>query len=586
MVFGLTLLSACAMEMGQAADASRPEPINEKITSPGGAYLAGLSAIKDGDMATASDLLLQGLALDPNNSELRAAAFKATLQAGRPEAVELARDNSGGVAQQLLLANVDAKAGHWAAAEGRYAGLVRQGPIQLLQPVLVAWAQFGDGRLEAAMSTLRPLAEQSRFRATYALHAAIIADLMNHDTEAERYYRIAQSNGAGINLQTARIIASYYVRSGRVAQAQELFSGFQDNIGNVAISLAGLYRDSAQRPVRNAKDGLAEAYLTLATALRSEIAAQAGGMPEHGKRGTNGGIVAATDMAMTLLELALDIRPDLTLAKVVFAEMLEDDHRPHAALAVLDHVSKDDPLLPMVQLRRAGLLASTGQQDAALKVLEALSTTFPDRAEPFSMRGDILRDQKRYPDAVQAYSAAIAHLGNETAQNWPLYYQRGIAYERARMWDKSEADLLHALQLAPEQPFILNYLAYSWTERGEKLDEARRMLERAVAARPDDAAIIDSFGWLLLRQGEVSGAVGLLQRAVEIEPADPTLNSHLGDAYWAAGRKLEAQFQWSRALSLDPESEDVAKLQAKLRQSQADMGSAPAKTQTVKATTP
>jgi Flp pilus assembly protein TadD len=253
---------------------------------------------------------------------------------------------------------------------------------------------------------------------------------------------------------------------------------------------------------------------------------------------------------------------------------------------MLAPVSDSDALLPMVQLRRAALLASIKEPSAALKILDSLNATFPDRPEPYSMRGDIEHDAKHYTASVNAYTAAIARLGHETQQNWTLFYQRGISQERAGDWPKAEADFQHALQLAPEQPFVLNYLAYSWTERGENLDKARQMIERAVALRPNDGAIIDSLGWLVLRQGDVPGAVKLLQRAVELEPADPTVNGHLGDAYWAAGRKLEAQFQWRRALTLEPDADDVVKLQTKLRKSEDALGNVAAVPVATKAATP
>jgi tetratricopeptide (TPR) repeat protein len=562
-LFGLSLLSACgAADFGQSADASRPDPIDMKVSSPMGAYLAGRAAVSDGDMPTAAGLFLQGLSLDPDNADLRSAAFTAALRAGRPEAVALARDLPGSVAAQLLLADVDAKAGHWAAAEGRFAGIVRQGPVQLLQPILVAWAQYGEGRTDAALATLKPLVDGDRFRGTYAIHAALIADLSGHNADAERDYHIAQTSSGGINLELARLLASWYVRTGHAAEAQQLFSSFQQNVGNVAIAVPGLYHDAAQRHVRNAIDGLAESYLALASAVRGQ-----------------GGEVG-DDMARALLQLALDLRPDLTLARELSAEMLDDGHHPHAALAMLSHVADSDPLLPMVQLRRASLFAEIHQPDAALQILDTLAVAFPDRAETYSMRGDILRDAKRFPEAVKAFSGAISRLGKEKPENWALYYERGIAYERLQDWPDSEKDFLHALELSSDQPFVLNYLGYSWTEQGRNLDKARRMIERAVALRPDDGAIIDSLGWVVLRQGDIAGAVRLLQRAVELVPADPTMNGHLGDAYWAAGRKLEAQFQWRRALTLNPEPEDVPKLQAKLLKSEAALGNLPAKTVT------
>ena len=139
------------------------------------------------------------------------------------------------------------------------------------------------------------------------------------------------------------------------------------------------------------------------------------------------------------------------------------------------------------------------------------------------------------------------------------------AAERARDWARAEADFLRALELFPDQPFVLNYLGYSWTEQGRNLPRARQMIERAAAAQPNDGAILDSLGWVQLRQGDVQGAVKQLERAIELDSNDPTITSHLGDAYWAAGRKLEAQFQWRRALTLKPDPDDIVKLEAKLR---------------------
>ena len=147
---------------------------------------------------------------------------------------------------------------------------------------------------------------------------------------------------------------------------------------------------------------------------------------------------------------------------------------------------------------------------------------------------------------------------------WLLYYSRGIAYDRSHQWPAAQADFEHALALAPDQPAVLNYLGYSWADADTHLAEARQMIDKAMQQRPNDGAIIDSLGWVLLREGDAKAAVSTLERAVELEPQDSTINGHLGDAYWAAGRKLEATYQWRRALTLNPEPGDVAKLEAKL----------------------
>jgi Flp pilus assembly protein TadD len=170
----------------------------------------------------------------------------------------------------------------------------------------------------------------------------------------------------------------------------------------------------------------------------------------------------------------------------------------------------------------------------------------------------------RYADATATFTRAIARVPQPGRSNWVLFYQRGTAYDRAHDWPRAEADFLHALALSPDQPYVLNYLGYAWAEQGRNLTRAREMIERAVVLRPNDGAIMDSLGWVLLLQGDREGAIRWLERAVELTPEDSTANGHLGDAYDAAGRRLEAQTQWRRALILNPEPQDAAKLQAKL----------------------
>ena len=100
--------------------------------------------------------------------------------------------------------------------------------------------------------------------------------------------------------------------------------------------------------------------------------------------------------------------------------------------------------------------------------------------------------------------------------------------------------------------------------RGEKLDEALKMIEQAVAAQPNNGAIIDSLGWALFKLGRFEEAVPVLERGSELEATDPIVNDHLGDALWVVGRKLEAQFQWQRALSFNPEDEEAARIRRKI----------------------
>jgi Flp pilus assembly protein TadD len=179
--------------------------------------------------------------------------------------------------------------------------------------------------------------------------------------------------------------------------------------------------------------------------------------------------------------------------------------------------------------------------------------------------GNLLRGRKQFAECADVYSKGLATMPAPDKSAWTLYYFRGICFERSKQWPKGEADLKKALELFPDQPHVLNYLGYSWVDKGMNLDEGMAMIKRAVEQRADDGYIVDSLGWAYFRIGKYEEAVKELDRAVELKPEDPTINDHLGDAYWKVGRTVEARFQWAHARDLGPEAEDLPAIEAKLK---------------------
>lgn len=534
-LIALTLLSACGASVPSQGEADQGGEI--------GNFLAGRFALAEGDPSTAANDLLKAAANDPTNQEVVLEAFIACLEAGRPEAVKLARQLPESQVAQLVLADVDAKAGRWQAAEQKFHALPRQGMTQLLQPLLVAWAQLGDGHVDSALSTLRPYVDNPRFRGLFALHAAMIADLGGRADEAASFFRIAEGDLGGPNLRLAQILASWQARGGQAAEAQRTLSSLTSVSPDLKIATPGLLASITSRPVAKPTDGIAEAYFTFGALLRGQD---------------------ANDFALVMLRLALDLRPNFAAARLVAADTLVSGKHPQAAMRMLSEVPATDPLSPVVQLRRAALLDRLGRSEEAMRDLERLSREFPDSPLPDEQRGDILRSKKRFAEAVVAYDKSIARITRPVASDWVVFYDRGVAEERSKQWPKADADFHKALELSPDQPFVLNYLGYSYADMGRHLQEARKMIQRAAERRPNDGAITDSLGWVMFREGDAKAAVRTLERAAELEPEDSTINEHLGDAYFAVGRKLEAQYQWRRALTLNPAPDDVAKIEAKL----------------------
>jgi tetratricopeptide (TPR) repeat protein len=553
LVLVLSLLSASAASNLMAAKA-HANSLFRHPTGLYGAYLAGRFAERQNDLSYAALELLDAIRSDPADVELRKQAFLACVLDGRPEAVGLATQLPNDPAARLFLADQDAAAGRWDEAEQLFRALPHEAMTQLVQPLLIAWSQQGGGHTDAALATLRPLLEGEHFRGVYALHSALIADLAGRDADAARLYRVAQTEYGGVNVRLAQILASWQARQGDEAQARQTIGTVAQAGPTLGIVLPALVAQMAARPVMSAADGIAEAYLALAGSLRQQ---------------------ESPAFTLYLLRLALDLRPSFTAARLLMADALEGAQHPNKALEALRPIAENDPLYTLIELRRATLQQELGNRDEAVRLLERLAKDNPQSPEPLVQIGDTLRAGGRFTEAVNAYDRAIDRIGQPSRADWSLFYARAIALDRAHQWDKAQADLERALQLSPDEPYVLNYLGYSWAEQGRNLDQAKQMVDKAAELRPNDGAILDSLGWILMRQGNAAEAIRWLERAVEIESEDATINGHLGDAYWAAGRKLQAQFQWRRALNLNPEPDDAAKLQAKLHEAAAGNAARP-----------
>ena len=548
------LLSACAAGGGGGAgtggvSGERRGPRltgAPPISGAFGAYLSGRFAASEADTTTAADRLLAALRADPDQPELLNQAFRAALLDGRSEALRLARRLPENTLANLLLAGSEAQAGRWDRAEQRLRGITRSGPVQLVQPVLLAWVQLGRGQPDQALATLRPAVESNRLRVLNALHAGMVADLAGRPREAERFARMAVADQPQLPPRAAMLAAGLLHRSGQPAEAQRLLDGVAASGDDSALVVAGPARRAlaVARGVSSPTDGMAEAYVSLAGSLRGQ---------------------GSGDFVMVLAQLALRLRPAFAPALMLTADVLAEEKQEEQALAVLSRVPSDDPLAPLAALRRAAVLDKLDRPDEAAAVLRRLSDANPDLPQPAAHLGDLLRRRNRFAEAAAAYDQALSRVPQSGVRDWPLFYARAIARERAGDWPRAEADLLRALELSPDQPYVLNYLGYTWADQGRNLDRAKAMLLRATELRPQDGNIADSLGWVLFRLGDLRGAVTWLEKAVELEPRSAVINDHLGDAYWAAGRHREARFQWRRALNLDPEPEDTPKIEAKLR---------------------
>jgi len=172
--------------------------------------------------------------------------------------------------------------------------------------------------------------------------------------------------------------------------------------------------------------------------------------------------------------------------------------------------------------------------------------------------GNIVKGFEKYDLSIKYYTEILSKLDPSSIIYADVLYRRGGSYERIGNEKKADEDLLKSLELNPDEPHVLNYLAYSWLERNYKIDSAIDMLEKAYAQRENDPYIIDSVGWAYYLTGDYVKAEKLLRKAVQIMPSDPIVNDHYGDILWKLGRKTQANYFWKNVLTFK-DTEDKMK---------------------------
>ena len=564
-VAGAMALAACGGPQDGAARAAEPEnPVlaqadDEMVdlstaggsppsaeSTPAGAYLAAQAAFMDRDMNAASDYLLVVLAADPDDKDVLRQSHFALVSAGRvPEALPIARRlQQGESAEQLspLTLAVDAlDRADFDGALDAMNGLPLSGYGLVLVPLFEAWIEVGRGDLEEAIAVIGPYDLGDGFDALRAYHVALIEDMAGDPSAADAAFRVALTAQDGGSYRVVLAYGAFLEAHGKPEEAREVYEAFLvANPSSLWLedALARLDAPAAAARIDSAQEGAAEALFAVAGA------AQQGGSPET---------------ALAYAQLAAYLVPDSDVVRLLIGDVLELEGRHDDAIASYRRISAKSPLAWTARLRTAINLDDNGASDQAIALLRQMSAERPERADALIVLGDILRVNERWDAAVEAYDEAYAREGEAAAGDWKLHYVRGIALERSGQWERAEADLLQALEIQPDHPFVLNYLGYTWVDMGTRLDEALAMIERAVEQRPTDGFIIDSLGWAYYRLDRYEEAVDQLERAVEYEPSDPEINDHLGDAYWMVGRHAEARTQWRRAMSLAGDDQELIK---------------------------
>lgn len=553
----LVLLAACAATPSATGLAAAPTPVAVTPTpgaSPYGLFLAGQAALNDGRSREAAGFFDQASAGGVDNLMVRERAFNAAVLAGdlkKALSLEPTSEEASEAVKRLArltravdaLSTGEAKAARAQLTEG--IGFPHRAAAALLEP----WAAAMAGDTEASLA--KPEVRGDQLVDYFGrLGQARLFERARRYEEAEAAYK-GLTDGAFPGEMIVLAHGEFLERRGRRADAVALYDktlASEPDAGGVRLARTRAAAGKSAPRAPNLKQGAAEALLAPAAGMLAQKQEQ---------------------LALVYLRMVLHLDPERDEAWLLVGDVLAGAGDVEGARAAyrrpkpgsLSYAAAQSKLAwsyqqakdPETAISLARAAAASGQQDAQLTL------------------ADLLRTNDRHAEAVGVISALIA----QSPDDWRLLYARGVSYERLKDWNRAEADLLAALKIEPDDPELLNYLGYSWIDRGERLPEALAMVEKAVAANPKSGAMVDSLGWAHYRLGDYKTAVEKLEQAVELEAGDPEINNHLGDAYWRVGRRDEAMFQWRRVLTLDPDETIRANAEAKLASGLGPDGPAP-----------
>jgi tetratricopeptide (TPR) repeat protein len=517
-----------------------------------GTYLAANFAAAQGDVKSATGFYANSLKDDPANADLLERTFLFAAEAGDI-------DQALSLTDRVLTQDQDNRPAHLvrevgALAKKDYAAVIKDVDqpaaglfAALTNRVIDAWARAGSHDVDGALTALDSLAMQRGVEGLRMMHRALILDYAGRDKEAEESYKQAVGvMGAGPRAGDA--YGRFLQRHGRTDEAKAFYErALIDNPGNPVSEWALkdiAAKKTAQPLVGSPAEGVAEALFGIAASLNDQRSA---------------------DVAILYLNLTLYLRPDFDLAKVLLASRYEAMQKYDMANGLYARIQQSSPYYGMTQVQAAINDGRLGQTNAGIAKMRALSVLQPKEADVWTALGDLLRSADQYQAAAGAYDKAIAGIAPGDRRLIGLYYARGVSLERSNHWDAAESDFRAALKLNPDRADVLNYLGYSWVDKGQNLDEAVTMLEKARALRPLDGMIADSVGWAYYRLGRYPDAARALEEAVQLSPGAPDVNDHLGDAYWRVGRKIDARFQWQHALQLNPDVKQKPIIERKLQ---------------------
>jgi tetratricopeptide (TPR) repeat protein len=251
--------------------------------------------------------------------------------------------------------------------------------------------------------------------------------------------------------------------------------------------------------------------------------------------------------------------PEDQEARYYLGAALEEKGDLDGAYEQLNQLNPESSYFINARIQMAYILQKQGNTSEAVELLRGTIDLKEGNPQLYLMLSTLYEGIEQYHNAMIVLEEGLSHSERDT----DLLYRMGIVLDKLKRNEECLEHMEMILDIDPQHADALNYIGYTYADKGIHLDRAQELIERAIKYKPNSGYIIDSLGWVYFRKGLYDRALIELKKAMELTPEDPVINEHLGDVYFKKEQFVKALESYERALSL--ENADKERLEEKIR---------------------
>jgi len=449
-------------------------------------------------------------------------------EAAKAAAANMLKERPSHVLAAIYLSYLSFKDGKYDEADKRLKNLGSTGNNFMVK-ILRAWTRAAMNDYDAALDLLENEADKRAFEKITTMHLGLLTAQVDNNIYASQMFEDAA--GMPIDIFDLENIAGYHTAQKRPEKARRaVVEALAQSPSSISVAALLKRMDKGWNPpaIDTPRKGYAKALFDLSSLAFAVNKNQ------------------PSETYMFYLKMALDIAPDMEIARLMKAEAYRKAGRPDVYKTLTDQIPAAHHLKPIARMGWAQELLARGDR-SGLNILKNMIKDNPTIMQPYIHLGDFYRKHGKYKKAIKWYSRGIdANASSALLPETKLV--RAMAYELSDKEDLAQKDLEEAAAKS-QLPELMNYYGYFLINRGTDVDKGLRFIQIALSAEPTNPYYLDSYGWAYYKKGDFTEALRLMEYAYALSPGNPVILSHLGDAYWETGRHAEAKFAWRKALA-------------------------------------